>query len=425
VNVLVVGSGGREHALVWALQRSSIVDLVHAAPGNAGIARSAECHPVDANDPVAVSALVRKLGVDLVVPAADRQLVNGVADAVRAQAVPAFGPGTDGARLEGSKAWMKDVAQRAGIPTARHATFGADDEDAALAFLASMPGLYVVKTDGLAEGKGVFVSDDLDDARDTVRAYLSGSAFGDAGRTLVIEEGLTGSELSLLAICNGDPDGARPLAPAQDFKRIGDGDTGLNTGGMGAYSPVRIAAGRTDELMAQFVTPTLRHLVSLGIDYRGVLYAGLMFTPTGPKLIEYNVRFGDPEVQVVLPRLRTDAGAMLAAAASGDALPELEFGDDACVTVVMATEGYPVSPYRTGDEIVGIERADAMESVTVFHAGTAASPGGGFLTAGGRVLDVTATGPTIATARERAYDAVASISWPGAAYRRDIASDPS
>ena len=371
MRVLVVGSGGREHTLVWALQRSTVVTEVVAAPGNAGIARTAECHPVDANDPGAVLALATRLGVDLVVPAADRQLVNGVADAVRGAGFPAFGPGVDGAHLEGSKAWMKEIARDAGVPSARHATFGAGDEAAALAFLESMRGLYVVKTDGLAEGKGVFVTEHYPDARDTVRSYLSGEAFGDAGRTLVIEEGMTGPELSLLAVCNGDPAGARPLTPAQDFKRIGEGETGLNTGGMGAYSPVPLAEGRVDELMDRFVTPTLAHLAGLGIDYRGVLYAGLMFTPEGPKLVEYNVRFGDPEAQVVLPRLVTDAGEMVVAAATGDELPKLEFAPDACVTVVLATEGYPVSPYRTGDTIVGLDRAAALEGVILFHAGTA------------------------------------------------------
>jgi phosphoribosylamine--glycine ligase len=419
---LVVGSGGREHALAWSLQRSAVATEVTVAPGNAGIAQSAPCVAVDPNDPRAVRELARDLAVDIVVPAADRQLVNGAADAVRADGVPAFGPGADGARLEGSKAWMKSLVQEAGIPTARHATFTADEEDAALAFLGSMPGLYVVKTDGLAEGKGVFVTQDLADACDAVRSYLSGAAFGDAGRTVVIEEGLTGPELSLLAVCNGEPAGARPLTPSQDFKRVGDGDTGLNTGGMGAYSPVPIAAGRVDELMSRFVTPVLGHLADLGIDYRGVLYAGLMFTPEGPKLIEYNVRFGDPEAQVVLPRLRTDAGEMIVAAALGKELPPLDFIDEACVTVVMATEGYPVSPYRTGGTITGLEQAAGLAGVTIFHAGTAGSAADGFVTAGGRVLDVTATGPSIAAARNRAYDAVAAISWPGAHYRRDIAA---
>lgn len=426
MRVLVVGSGGREHALAWALQRSATVDEVHAAPGNAGIAADGVvCHPLDPNDPAAVRALAVELAVDLVVPAADRQLVNGVADAVRAEGIPAFGPSADGARLEGSKAWMKQVAQEAGIPTARHATFGAADEAAALAYLESMRDLYVVKTDGLAEGKGVFVTDHYPDARDMVRAYLSGDAFGDAGRTLVIEEGMSGPELSLLVVCNGDPDGGRPLTPSQDFKRIGDGDTGLNTGGMGAYSPVPIAEGRIDDLMVTFVQPTLRHLAGLGIDYRGVLYAGLMFTPGGPKLVEYNVRFGDPEAQVVLPRLETDAGDLLLASARGEALPELTFSDAAAVTVVMATEGYPVSPYRTGDTIRGVDAAAALDDVVVFHAGTTAGPDGGFVASGGRVLDVTALGATIPAARARAYEAVELIAWPGEQHRFDVAAHPS
>jgi len=421
MRLLVVGSGGREHALVWSLCRSGEHE-VFAAPGNAGIAQQVPCRPVDANDPTAVRALAAELDADLVVPAADRQLVNGAADAVRSDGRLAFGPGTDGARLEGSKAWMKEVARAADIPTARHATFGPGQEEAALAFLDSMHDLYVVKTDGLAEGKGVVVTDHLGDARDAVRAYLSGTAFGDAGRTLVIEEGMTGPELSLLAVCNGDPAGARPLAPSQDFKRVGEGDTGLNTGGMGAYSPVAVADGRVDELMDAFVVPILAHLAGLGVDYRGVLYAGLMFTPAGPKLVEYNVRFGDPEAQVVLPRLTTDGAEVLLAAARGDAIPALGFADDACVTVVMATEGYPVSPYRTGDVIEGLDAAAEVNSVTVFHAGTARSADGRFVTAGGRVLDVTAAGADLAEARARAYEAVARIDWPGVQHRGDIAA---
>jgi phosphoribosylamine--glycine ligase len=415
-----VGSGGREHALVWALLRSPSVPEVFAAPGNPGIAELALCFPVDAADPATVAQLADDLDVDVVVVGPEVPLVAGVADAVRARARLAFGPGAAGARLEGSKAWMKHVLADAGVPTARHRAFGADDADAARAFLEEFAPPYVVKTDGLAAGKGVVVTDSLVDARDAVGAYLSGDAFGDAGRTLVIEEGLTGPELSLLVVCNGDPDGARPLAPAQDFKRIGDGDTGPNTGGMGAYSPVPIVTdGVVDDVMTRAVRPTLRWLHERDIDYRGVLYAGMMLTAEGPKVIEYNVRFGDPECQVVLPRLTSDLAELVRAAAAGDDL-DIAFATDACVTVVLAAEGYPVSP-RTGDPIVGVAAASDVNCVTVFHAGTARDADGVLRTAGGRVLDVTATGADVATARARAYEAAALISWPGLQRRSDVA----
>jgi phosphoribosylamine--glycine ligase len=344
-----------------------------------------------------------------------------VADAVRERGRLAFGPTADGARLEGSKGWMKEVLVAAGVPTARHATFSADDEAGALAFLETLPGFYVVKTDGLAAGKGVFVTESISDARDAVRAYLSGAAFGDAGRTVVIEEGLRGPELSLLVVCNGDPTGARPLAPAQDFKRIGDDDTGPNTGGMGAYSPVPIVDGRAvDAVMSDAVQPTLRELAARGIEYRGVLYAGLMFTSDGPKMLEYNVRFGDPECEVVVPRLTTDLGALCRAAAAGEPLPDITFTEDACVTVVLASEGYPADP-RTGDPIDGLDDAARVEGAMVFHAGTRRVDGA-ICTSSGRVLAVTAMGPSLDDARARAYRAASRISWPGRQYRRDIAA---
>ena len=278
----------------------------------------------------------------------------------------------------------------------------------------------MVKTDGLAEGKGVLVTESRSDAHDTVRAYLSGEAFGDAGRTLVIEEGLTGPEISLLVLCNGDPDAARPLAPAQDFKRIGEGDTGPNTGGMGAYSPVPVAPPPVvDQVMERAVMPTLRALAAQGIDYRGVLYAQMMLTADGPKVIEYNVRFGDPEAQALMPRFSGDFAELVHNAAAGKGPLDTEFVDDACVTVALASEGYPVSP-RTGDVIVGLDD-DAVKSVTVFHAGTKRE-GDGFVTNGGRVLYVSALGPTIGEARARAYQAADKIRWPGVYYRRDIAA---
>jgi len=421
VRVLVVGADGRAHALAWALDNSASVDDVVAAPGNPGIAAMGNrCVPIDANDPAAVARLADEVGPELVVVSAEEPLVHGVADAVRARGTLVFGPGADGARLEGSKAWMKAVLAEAGVPTARHASFTADQEEEALAFVERLPGFYVVKTDGLAGGKGVIVTESLDEARDAVRSYLSGHAFGDAGRTCVIEEGLTGPELSMLVVCNGTTDG-RPLAPAQDFKRIGDGDRGPNTGGMGAYSPVPVAGQEVvDEVMERAVRPTLHALAARDIAYRGVLYAGLMLTPDGVKVLEYNVRFGDPEAQVVLPRLASDFAELCRDAAAGRAGRDARFREDACVTVVLATEGYPASP-RQGDIIEGLDDAEQLPGVTVFHAGTKPMDGQ-LMTAGGRVLDVTAVARTLAEARRRAYEAAGRISWPGVQYRRDIAA---
>jgi phosphoribosylamine--glycine ligase len=304
------------------------------------------------------------------------------------------------------------------VPTARHGAF--TDADGAFAFLDALDGLYVVKTDGLAAGKGVLVTTSLDDARAAVTEYLSGEAFGDAGRTVVIEEGLTGPELSILAVCDGQR--AVALAGAQDFKRVGDGDAGPNTGGMGAYSPVPVAGDDVVAMvMDEAVAPTLAALRDLGIDYRGVLYAGLMLTPSGPKVLEYNVRFGDPETQVVLPRLTSDLGELLAAAASGEIGADPTFDDGAAVAVVCAAEGYP-RDLRLGDPIQGLDAARAVDGVTVFCAGVGAGPDGRLVTAGGRVLAVTGQGPDLGAARGRAYEAVRHISWPGMHHRTDIAS---
>ncbi len=404
MRVCVVGSGGREHALAHVLGRHH--DVV-VTPGNPGIEGSVPTPP-------------EELEADLTVIGPEAPLVDGLADRLRSAGRLVFGPGADGARLEGSKAWMKDVLVEAGVPTAGHGTF--DDEVAALAYLDTMGDLFVVKTDGLAAGKGVLVTTDRAEAVDAVRSYLSGDAFGDAGRTLVIEEGLTGPELSILAICDGST--AVALAPAQDFKRLGDGDAGPNTGGMGAYSPVPVATGAVvGSLMADAVEPTLAALRGRGIDYRGVLYCGLMFTPAGPRVLEYNVRFGDPETQVVLPRMTSDLGELLASAAGGRLGSVPAFDDGAAVAVVCASEGYPTSP-RTGDRIGGLDAAADVEGVTVFAAGVAADPDGALVTAGGRVLTVTGRGSTVYEARQRAYEAVAEISWPGMCHRTDIAATP-
>ena len=404
MRVCVVGSGGREHALAHVLGRHH--DVV-VTPGNPGIEGSVPTPP-------------EELEADLTVIGPEAPLVAGLADRLRSAGRLVFGPGADGARLEGSKAWMKDVLVDAGVPTAGHGTF--DDEVAALAYLDTMGDLFVVKTDGLAAGKGVLVTTDRAEAVDAVRSYLSGDAFGDAGRTLVIEEGLTGPELSILAICDGST--AVALAPAQDFKRLGDGDDGPNTGGMGAYSPVPVATEAVvGSLMADAVEPTLAALRGRGIDYRGVLYCGLMFTPSGPRVLEYNVRFGDPETQVVLPRLTSDLGELLAAAAAGRLGPEPTFDDWAAVAVVCASEGYPTSP-RTGDRISGLDAAAQVAGVTVFAAGVGVDSDCALVTAGGRVLTVTGRGPTVDEARHRAYEAVAEISWPGMCHRTDIAATP-
>ncbi|MGI8684787.1 MAG: phosphoribosylamine--glycine ligase [Acidimicrobiales bacterium] len=387
MRVAVVGSGGREHALRHVLGRTAQV----VGPGD---------------------------DADLYVIGPEQPLVDGEADRLRAAGKLVFGPGADGARLEGSKAYMKQVLADAGVPTARHGVF--TELEPAVQFLTSLPGLYVVKTDGLAAGKGVFVTESLDEAVDDVAAKLSGSSFGPAGRTVVIEEGLTGPELSLLAVCDGRR--AMALAPARDYKRVGDGDAGPNTGGMGAYSPVADAGPDVvDEVMAKAVEPTLAALRSAGIDYRGVLYTGLMLTPEGPKVIEYNVRFGDPEAQVVLPRFAGDLAAFLAEAAAGDLRIEPAFTDHACVCVVLAVDGYPATP-RLGDVVTGIDEAEALGGVLVFRAGVATDDQGRAVTAGGRVLDVCAVAPTVAEARARAYEAAERISFDGVQYRKDIAA---
>jgi phosphoribosylamine---glycine ligase len=406
VRVCVVGGGGREHALAEALARTAEVVVT---PGNVLIPWSAAVDP-------------ESLDADLFVIGPEAPLVDGLADRLRARGRLVLGPGADGARLEGSKEWMKDVLVGAGVPTARHASFGAGEVDAAVAFLQSLPGLYVVKTDGLAAGKGVLVTTSLAEAADDVRAKLSGAAFGAAGQRVVIEEGLSGPEISLLCLADGTR--VLPLPSAQDAKRVGDGDTGPNTGGMGAYSPVPAVDGdRAATLAEELVAPTLHELRRRGIDYRGVLYAGLMLTPDGPKVLEYNVRFGDPETQAVVPRLGGDVASLLAAAAAGRLHGPITVRPEAAVTVVCAAEGYPQSP-RLGDVIDGLEAARARPGVTVYGAGVAADPSGRIVTAGGRVLAVTALAPSLAEARTRAYEAVGLLRWPGLHARTDIASRP-
>jgi phosphoribosylamine--glycine ligase len=401
VRVCIVGSGGREHALAHVLARTA--DVV-VTPGNPGMAP-----PIT----VAEDELVEDIGADLYVIGPEAPLVAGLADTLRAQGKAVMGPGADGALLEGSKAFMKEVLSAAGVPSARFAAFDALESAAAMDYLETLPGPWVIKTDGLAGGKGVLVAQSLEEARQDVTAKLSGSSFGDAGRTIVIEEGLVGEECSLLVLCDGTH--AAPLVPAQDFKRIGDGDAGPNTGGMGAYAPMPHVDGRTvDGIMDTAVRPLVEELRRRGIDYRGVLYAGIMLTADGPKVIEYNVRFGDPEAQVVLPLLTDDAAELFLAVANGE-LPD------------TTTPAFRDESPRTGDVIEGLNIAGqsvaAIDGVTVFHAGTRRhATNGPFYTAGGRVLGVTAVAPTLEQARERAYAATAPIDWEGMQMRHDIAA---
>ena len=419
--VLIVGSGGREHALAWALARSPHVDDVVCAPGNPGMAEIGECLAVASSDARAVAELADKVDADLVVIGPEDALVAGAVDAVEALGRRAFGPSASAARLEGSKAWMKDVLVAAGVPTARHATFAAGEENAAFEFLATLPGLYVVKTDGLAAGKGVVVTESLTEAHDAVRAYLSGSAFGDAGRTCVVEEGLTGPELSVFALCDGRD--AALCGVAQDHKRAYDDDQGPNTGGMGAYSPVPFVSDAVvDDVMDHAIRPTLDELARRGSPYRGVLYCGVMLTPAGPKVLEYNVRFGDPECEVLVHRFASDPYVHLSECADGRMQTPVELARNASVVVMLASEGYPPAAARKGDVISGLDAATARDGVVVFHAGTALDDGGRLVTSGGRVLAVTAVGDDVASARARAYAAAGDVSWPGVHYRSDIAA---
>jgi phosphoribosylamine--glycine ligase len=388
-----------------ALVLSRTAEVV-VTPGNPGI-------------PGSVPTAPEELEADLFVVGPEQPLVDGLADRLRAAGKLVFGPGADGAQVEGSKAYMKDLVAAAGVPTARYGAF--TEVEPALALLRSLPAPWVVKTDGLAAGKGVLVTHDQSEAEADVRAKLSGAAFGAAGRAVVIEEGMTGPEVSVFAVCDGTR--AIALAPAQDFKRVGDGDTGPNTGGMGAYSPLPwLEDGFGEAVVAQFVQPTLDELRRRGIDYRGVLYTGLMLTPEGPKLVEFNVRFGDPDSQVVLLRLTSDLAALLASAARGSIDQTPTYAKDAAVLVVAAAEGYPTA-VRTGDPIEGLEQARAVDGVSVLCAGVASGEDGGLVTAGGRVLEIVGRGPDLSTARSRAYEALGHLRWPGLSHRTDIARE--
>ncbi len=417
MNILVLGSGGREHAIAWALAQSPRCDQLYVAPGNGGTAQVAQNVSLDMMDGAAVLGFVRDHGVGLVVVGPEAPLVAGVADELRAAGVAVFGPGAQGAQLEGSKAYSKEFMERVGIPTAAYARFDACEP--ALEHVREQGAPIVIKADGLAAGKGVVVAETLEQAEDAVRACFDG-AFGAAGSTVVVEECMTGPECSLLCFVSGGK--SFPMAPAQDHKRAFDGDKGPNTGGMGVYSPVPIV---TDDEMA-----AMEHIMAnaaaataaapFDSDYRGVLYGGFMLTPEGPKVVEFNVRFGDPETQVVLPRLDSDLVDVMMAVAEGR--PDdvaLAWRPEWAVSVVLASEGYPGS-YEKGKVILGIEEAEALEGVTVFHAGTAVNADGELVTNGGRVLNVVALGDSFEEARERAYEACDLVNFEGKQLRTDI-----
>jgi phosphoribosylamine---glycine ligase len=415
MNILLLGSGGREHALAWKMAASPLTDRLFCAPGNAGIAHEAECVDLDIADHAAVIAFCRANRIDLVVVGPEAPLCAGIVDDLEAAGIKAFGPSRAAARLEGSKGFTKDLCRSAGIPTAAYERFRAAGD--AKAYVRERGAPIVVKADGLAAGKGVVVAESIADAEAAIEMIIGGG-LGAAGAELVVEECLIGEEASFFALCDGET--ALPLASAQDHKRAFDGDKGPNTGGMGAYSPAPIVdAAMSARVMTEIVEPTLRAMTALGAPYKGVLYAGLMITADGPKLIEYNVRFGDPECQVLMPRLMSDLVPALLASRDGVLKSvDLRWYPDAALTVVMAARGYPGS-YAKGSVIEGLDEAAAVEGVEIFHAGTK-QDGARILANGGRVLDISALGKTVREARARAYEAVSRIRWPEGFYRHDI-----
>lgn len=415
MKVLLIGSGGREHALAWKLAASPLLEKLYCAPGNPGIAEAAELVALDVADHAAVIAFVKEKAIDLVVVGPEAPLVAGLADDLRAENIRVFGPSKAAAQLEGSKGFTKDLCARFDIPTGAYGRF--NNAPKAKAYIRAQGAPIVVKADGLAAGKGVIVAMTLDEALDAVDACFEG-AFGAAGAEVVVEEFLDGEEASFFCICDGKT--ALPLGSAQDHKRVGDGDTGLNTGGMGAYAPAPVMTPEiVERTMRELIEPTMRGMAEVGAPFSGVLFAGLMIGKDGPKLIEYNTRFGDPECQVLMMRLEDDLLALINAAVDGrlDQV-SLHWKDQPALTVVMAAEGYP-SDVKKGSVIRGLDKLDGIEGVKVFHAGTAEKDGN-LVANGGRVLNVTAIAPTVAEAQAKAYDAVKRIDWPEGFYRSDI-----
>ena len=414
MNVLLIGSGGREHALAWKIAASPMLTKLYAAPGNPGIAKEADLVALDIADHAAIAAFCRDKSIDLVVVGPEAPLVAGIADDLRAAGIKVFGPSKAAAQLEGSKGFTKDLCARQSIPTAGYGRFAS--AEAAKAYVRGQGAPIVVKADGLAAGKGVTVAMTEAEALSAIDDCFSG-AFGSAGAEVVVEEFLTGEEASFFCLCDGTT--ALPFGTAQDHKRVGDGDIGPNTGGMGAYSPAPVMTPEmVERTMKEIVEPTMRGMAELGAPFSGVLFAGLMITPSGPKLIEYNTRFGDPECQVLMMRLKDDLLVLLEAAADGQlAHMSARWRDDAALTVVMAARGYPGAPEK-GSVIRGIDKA-ASDGVEIFHAGTAEQDGK-IVANGGRVLNVTAVARNVTEAQRLAYQAVDRIDWPEGFCRRDI-----
>ncbi|WCK55025.1 phosphoribosylamine--glycine ligase [Aneurinibacillus sp. Ricciae_BoGa-3] len=415
MKVLVVGSGGREHALVWKLNQSPLVSEVYCAPGNAGIASIARCEAIDTEDFAGLADLVNREDIGMTVIGPENPLLDGIVDYFEERGLPVFGPRKNAALIEGSKTFAKDLMKKYGIPTGAYQSF--TDYEEALAYIKQQGAPIVIKADGLAAGKGVVVAATLEEAVDAIRYMLQDGAFGQAGSQVVVEEFLQGEEMTILSFVDGTT--VIPMVPSQDHKPVFNGDKGPNTGGMGTYSPVpHIDEQVVQKAVETIVKPTARAMVQEGRPFRGILYTGLMITEKGPMVIEYNARFGDPETQVVLPRLKSDLAEIFLAVIEGnlDKLPTIEWREEAAVCVVMASGGYP-GPYDKGHVIQGLP--NNTDTVTVFHAGTA-SKDGEIVTAGGRVLGVTAIGSDLYEAQDRAYTAIRSISFDGAHYRSDI-----
>ncbi|MEM6780672.1 MAG: phosphoribosylamine--glycine ligase [Pseudomonadota bacterium] len=419
MKILVVGSGGREHALVWRLATSEKCEALYCAPGNTGIADIADCVDIQATDLGGITAFAQENAIDIVVVGPEDPLCAGLVDKLEEAGIKAFGPNKDAAILEGSKAFMKDFCKKYDIPTAAYGRF--TDVSEAKAFIDQQGAPIVVKTDGLAAGKGVLICETIEDAHKAAEEMLSGEAFGAAGNEIIVEEFMEGEELSFFAISDGET--VLPFQSAQDHKRAGDGDTGLNTGGMGAYSPAHMFTPDLEQkIMDRIIIPTVEGMKADGRAYKGVLYAGLMLTAEGPKLIEYNIRFGDPECQVILTRLGNDFLDVIDAAVSSDLKRfngSLNWSHKISLTVVMASNGYPGS-YTKGTVIEGVNTAENYEGVKVFHAGTARNENGELTNIGGRVLNVTAGGENIGHAKRLAYEAIEKINWPDGFCRSDI-----